>query len=229
MPFIYKSIIIYTTSGVVRMKEVYLSLPFYGVSGSISKIIRTKDDNGVVQFLRIEYDCNGKEKDAITMPISKTRLGSIKKNFFEDVQEYLNVNAQKINYYQNTKKNINYQNTIQKMVISAISTLFGITFTAFAIQTLPISSITFAGFLITIGSASILAMEVKEHLDYLKEQNKQDKINEYQYYQRALVNFQSEEDKKKQYSKNYTKYQGLNQEKVKGNTIKKTKILEINK
>lgn len=200
------------------MEKVYLSLPFYGKAGTISRILETEEE-----FIRLEYDLNGKEKkDRFPVPKNKRSHHQLMNNFYQDVQGYLNSNE---NYYRDCKekrlkKEINFQKVQLGKYIAA----------GMAVLSIPLcfsNVMLFSYFNIIIAASSISCFVATLDLTkkYQNDQKRASFIKEFDQYNKNLNTYRVEQEKGR--IKNPTKFYGLSEEKTKGNNLNHKKVLSL--
>lgn len=200
-------------------KSIIYTLPFYGVPGSISKIIAHPTGYYVVRY---NIDGQERRKEPIT---TKKYEKLLQDNFYPNIKQYLESTKTTYTEYKNKpSKNLNIKvihltTTIAILVIIAsfpmiLSIMNGLT------------SIAYLGVITLATSLSGLCVALNLTKDYHKEQNRIQFIKEYENYQQQLINYYHVKPNTK--TTKPTKYIGIGNQKAKENSLnlQKIKILE---
>jgi len=203
----------------MKKKEILEEfLPFTKKAGTIGKITTIEDG-----YLRYDYDAKGNLTAGKFVP--KSRGSDLKYNFYQDVLGYLQTNQTKFLNYKSErlKTRRNLRSILIDVSISFILSTIGLSLAFLSVQGLPISWMTVVSIGIFSVSGIYCGVKIKELVEYKIDFDKGKFIQQYQTYQMKLNENNLGLDKK--YSPP-TEYQTLSNEKNKGNTLFKNRILK---
>lgn len=202
-------------------------LPFYGKRGSIGEISETDD------YYQVKtYDIDGKYNDIINVRKTYQDKNSLFGNYYKDVEEYLNLNKDKLDSLSKEEKKVLLNKRMVKVILT-ISVLIGILPLAVSIVLGNASLWSIGGITLLIGAsfstASIISLKnIKEYED--KEEFKRTYKNlehELKVYKSELNNeLVSKKSKNKSNNRNLTP---INRTNDKVNSLIKTKKIDDNK
>lgn len=199
-------------------------IPYYGKYNSISSIELSED---TLTYLVKRFNNQGKERDEIfIIPNKKKNTDAILRDYFSNVEEYLQKNKNKYTSYKNKKISIKKDFNIPKLEklknISKIGLLLSVLIILLAIITASSIGIYYIGFIGLIPSSTSLFLLN----DISKDSKIKQFLNDYEEFELNLTNYQTQIDHENKNS--LTAYNGLNKDKNKGNdlNLKKIRTLE---
>ncbi len=202
------------------MKEVLVfKLPFYQKGGTISKITKVIDsDNQIDHYKRYEYDPTGIEKEPLTNP--KNRFSDIKKEYYANLREYI------LNKSEEFDRNKNIKKPCSKIEIASIVTIAAICAILIYLSLNVIGGAwMFVIVTIGLGASSYWAISDIKKLNNYNDTKKF--LKEYSEIGQELNEYNIEQDKIKQKVKPANKPSTITKERNNGNTITKTRVLEM--
>ena len=196
----------------VTNENIILESPFYGVRGSIQKVVQVKDQPTI---LVTRYGENG--KSAEVLPTPKKYLKGILKNCMDDIKTYLAVNHDKYLTHLHLQSKVPYSK--KKILISTITslTLSILSAVGFILTSGTTFYLFLAAFICTIITSSEELLQLKKCLE---EEKRQKFIHHYKKYVSIVNEYNIKNDKE---NKNHP----IRNEKVL--PYDKDKIIDINK
>lgn len=214
----------------MKEKVIKKSLPFYGKSGTISRIETIYDDTytdtpRVSYYLKYEYDKNGNEKSYQIVPKKKHK--ELEDSYYNDLNMYLKANADKYHTYKSTRLKKTRKDTeiYTDILISSLIMLSGIGLTIKSLSLGVDAGTTYLGVVIAGAAGSYDLISGMDLVALIKDNKKKKFINKYEALQSDLNNYNIRSEGKSK--DNVTRYKGISNEKMMGNTLKKTKTLVL--
>lgn len=202
------------------MREVLIfKLPFYQKGGTISKITKVVDnDDEVKYYKKYEYDPKGIEKEPLQNP--KNRFSDIKKEYYRDLKEYILNQSEKFQRNKDIKKPCS--KTEVTIIVSIAAMCAVLSYVAFhVVGGMWMLAIAATG----LGVSSFLAFDDIRKLNQYN--NAQKFLQEYKEKGQELNEYNIERDKTKKRVKMESRSSTIVQERNNGNTITKTRVLEM--
>ena len=193
-----------------QQNEKLIQLPFYGVRGSIKKIV--EDGN---YYLVTRYGSFG--EDGEVLPTPKKRKNEIRDNFVHDLKKYLENNHDKyLTILSEQSKKVFHKK--KTMILAAIaSAIAGLSAGATIL-----TSSQFSYLLLTIFFVSFIVScyQIHDLKEIMKEEKRQKFIHQYKHYSNELNMYNIQKEKIKKYGD--TRYSNVYQH-------EEDKVIDINK
>lgn len=202
------------------------NLPFFGKINSICKIIKVEDDENKYYLIK-RYDHKGKEKkENFTIPINPKNTKGILEDYCQDIKDYLIKYENKYNEYKTNKRVFNLNISLAKLKqfdkLSKIGILAGTLLTGLSFSFISLPILLYSGIIILITSSvgNIIISDIT------KEVAQTNFITTYDNYSKTLNEYRSYLDNKLKIK--LTEYNGLTNEKNKGNSLNLKKVKALN-
>ena len=202
------------------------NLPFFGKINSICKIIKVEDDENKYYLIK-RYDHKGKEKkENFTIPINPKNTQGILEDYCQDIKDYLIKYENKYNEYKTNKRVFNLNISLAKLKqfdkLSKIGILAGTLLTGLSFSFISLPILLYSGIIILITSSvgNIIITDIT------KEVAQNNFITTYDNYSKTLNEYRSYLDNKLKIK--LTEYNGLTNEKNKGNSLNLKKVKALN-